>query len=164
MGRTNLYHPVCTVSIGNSTTDSVCAVQAGATFRCTRAFDTRDMTHASDTGAWVLDEAQPYFIDLGLVRGLVKFFGQGTRVNEFGAGKGCYTDALIASGVRVRAFEGAANVESLTRGLVRRADLTTRLQLGHCERLTHSALFGRFMHHRCTVCATGARSGSSAWR
>ena len=94
---------------------------------------TRTRPHkASTTGAWVLDETQPYFIDISLVAGLASFFRSRdvSNVIEFGAGKGYYADALNARGVHVRAFDGAGHVKALTRGLVHHADLTTRLNLG----------------------------------
>ena len=59
---------------------------------------------------------------------LVAFFGT-DDVNEFGAGKGCYTDALRIAGVNVHGFEGARNISKLTDGFIRHADLTTELSL-----------------------------------
>jgi len=51
---------------------------------------------------------------------------------EFGAGKGCYTEALRSSGklTSVDGYDGSANIATLTSGLVHTADLTTKLDLG----------------------------------
>lgn len=117
------YHPTCTAEFGPPT---VCVHGKRVIHNCTRAADT---TRPSKTGAWVLDDTQPYLIDRGLVRGLVKFFREDS-VTEFGAGKGCYTDALRTAGVRARGFEGAEGVTNLTGGFIQQADLTGVLALG----------------------------------
>jgi len=61
-------------------------------------------------------------LDLGLVASLRTLFGNASVV-EFGAGTGCYADALIRSGVQVAAFDGAPGISDVTEGLVRHADL-----------------------------------------
>lgn len=73
-----------------------------------------------------------YYIDLRLVGSLARFFRErnAESVMEFGAGHGCYSDALRLRGISTRAYEGANNIEALTQGLVRHADLTKPLQLG----------------------------------
>lgn len=83
----------------------------------------------SKTGAYTAVSTQVYLIDRGLVRGLVELFGT-DGVNEFGAGKGCYTDALRTAGVAARGFEGAEGVQLKTEGVIAHADLTTALDLG----------------------------------
>jgi hypothetical protein len=88
---------------------------------------TIEFQSVTGTGAWSYDSEYTYRIDLGLMRGLARFFGNGTSVNEFGAGMGCYTDALRREGIRVRAYEGAPGIANITQGLVRQADLTTTL-------------------------------------
>lgn len=88
-----------------------------------------DGARPSSTGAYGIDDTHPYLIDRGLVRGLVNFFGTDS-VTEFGAGKGCYTDALRIAGVPARGFEGAEGIQHLTHGFIQHADLTTELELG----------------------------------
>ena len=68
-------------------------------------------------------------VSQGLASGLARFFGNAS-VNEFGAGMGCYTDALRSAGVRIRGFDGADHISDITRYLVSRADLTKRFQKG----------------------------------
>ena len=121
------FHPVCYADPGPP---AVCTHGKRVIVNCTRT----DHTRPSRTGAWVLDETQPYLIDRGLVRGLVQWLPKGDSVIEFGAGKGCYTDALGLAGVSVRGFEGAKGVAKLTRGLIQEADLTAaHLDLGRSD-------------------------------
>jgi len=54
----------------------------------------------------------------------------GGSVLEFGAGKGCYTAALLRRGVPTRAYDGSPQVAAMTHGLVESADLTVPLRLG----------------------------------
>ena len=126
------YHPVCTFAESNGTGRDLCTIQGGPVFECTRSAR-EDTLRPGTTGAWTLDETEPYYLDLPLVHALGRFFGE-SSVIEFGSGKGCYCDALLNSGVFVRGYEGASNVEALTHGLVRHADLTSpRLQLGAAD-------------------------------
>ena len=117
------WHPLCTAEDGPP---RVCTRGPKLNVNCSlpaRAFDKR--VGVTKNGAWSLDEMQTYVIDRGLVSGLVRFFGrEKSTVVEFGAGIGCYSDALRLRGVPSFAFEGAANVVQLTRGSVRLADLT----------------------------------------
>lgn len=83
----------------------------------------RGSARPSSTGAWRLSGRYVYMLDLGLVASLRTLFGNASVV-EFGAGTGCYADALIRSGVQVAAFDGAPGISDVTEGLVRHADLT----------------------------------------
>ena len=97
---------------------------------------------ASESGSWLLNEAYMYRFDRELARYYSQLFN-GSSVLELGAGKGCYTRSLLTSSralqhMRSReitlqhmgpscltAYDGAANIEELTRGLVHHADLTS---------------------------------------
>jgi len=121
----------------------VCTVQMGPPRLCVRGRDVTNCSqsvhkHAantdksmksasaqtSTTGAWLLEASAGYFLDLGLAEGLTKLFAGGSVI-EFGAGIGCYSGALHQRGVRAVPFEGAANVEQVTHGFVRMAEMTT---------------------------------------
>ena len=87
------------------------------------------------SGAWKIDApTYTYFMDRGLVAALVKLFGPSSSVLELGAGKGCYTEALLRAGQpSVRAIDGAPGVADMTGGLVHTADLTQELRLGAAD-------------------------------
>ena len=84
-----------------------------------------------DSGGWTLNEAYTYKLDRRVLREYTRLFA-GATVTELGAGKGCYTKALLATKrvKAVRAFDGARNIASLTDGLVQFADLS---KPGHLE-------------------------------
>jgi hypothetical protein len=91
--------------------------------------------NVTSSGAWSLGKAAHlYKIDRGLAAGLARLFGSDSSVADFGAGIGCYVDALRVAGVRdARAFEGAQDIDKITRGAVRRADLSTELHFGRSD-------------------------------
>jgi hypothetical protein len=68
------------------------------------------------------------YINKALVS-LLTLFLRGQTVVDVGAGQGGYAEAMVAAGVSVRAFDGAAGIEAFTDGLVSRADLTQPLVL-----------------------------------
>jgi hypothetical protein len=74
-------------------------------------------------GSWELNDNYTYTLDRGLAAAYIPLF-RGRSVLELGAGKGCYTASLLSTVRSIRAFDGAPNVERLTKGLVGRADLT----------------------------------------
>ena len=80
-------------------------------------------------GAWNLSPSYVYFLDPGLVGEYVRLF-TGKTVLELGAGTGCYSKAMIASGKvrRVTAVEGALNIANITHGAITSADLTKELR------------------------------------
>ena len=82
---------------------------------------------ATRTGAWILPAKYAYNFDRGLTKFLQTLW-RGESVIEVGAGLGCYTAALQASGAlrSVVAYDGAKNVQELTGGLVKSNDLTER--------------------------------------
>jgi len=118
------WHPLCTAEDGPP---RLCTHGRKLIVNCTLpGVGGAERVKVGNNGAWLLDETQPYLIDRGLVQGLVKFFGSAnSTVVEFGAGQGCYSDALTIHGVASQPFEGAANVRQITHGFVRMADLTT---------------------------------------
>jgi 2-polyprenyl-3-methyl-5-hydroxy-6-metoxy-1,4-benzoquinol methylase len=63
-----------------------------------------------------------YILDPGVLGFYSKYLTN--SVLEIGAGTGCYTQALRRSGLRVDAYEGASNIEELTGGSIKQADLT----------------------------------------
>ena len=111
----------------------------------------------STTGAWALQSTTTYFVDLSLAASLSTLFGkQVGRLNnslqplvltsfnalpllcssypqpvlELGAGLGCYTHAMQAAGTAVEAYDGVPDVQHLSHGLVKHADLTVPLVHG----------------------------------
>ena len=120
--------PTCVTSTGR--TGRMC-LRGKELSRCAQSTHggTSEFQNVTVTGAWSFESDYMYHIDLGLMRGLARFFN-GTTVNEFGAGQGCYTDALRREGIGIRAYEGANGIADITHGLVRQADLTTPLDLG----------------------------------
>jgi hypothetical protein len=110
------------------------------------------------SGGWRLNDAYTYKLDRMLVNEYVRIF-DGATVTELGAGKGCYTAALLASGrVRsVKAFDGALNIHQLTGGLVEFADLSTGSPLvpsSHARSSSEAPANAR---------PEGSREGTSDW-
>jgi len=79
----------------------------------------------SSTGAWSIPQNYSYFLDTGLALQLAELF-QGSTVIEFGAGTGHYNRFLttLRKNITIRSFDGVKNIEQITEGLVRSADLT----------------------------------------
>lgn len=133
------FHPLCVAELGPP---PVCMHGKRTIHNCSNAL-ARDNTVGESTPGTVIDRnhrpsvsgaytavaTQMYLIDRGLVRGLVEFFGTDS-VNEFGAGRGCYTDALRTAGVAARGFEGGVGIQIKTEGTIAHADLTAALDLG----------------------------------
>ena len=88
----------------------------------------------TDTGAWDPKEDYVYYLDRGLLNRLGVLLA-GSTVVEFGAGRGCYSDGLLAGGrhTKVTPYDGAPNVHNLTGGFIAHADLTHRLRLGRAN-------------------------------
>ena len=133
------WRPTCTVERGNSNGNAPVCMRHGQPVNCTRNADNKRPT---GNGAFALDDehAYEYLLDRGLAAALGTFFlaegrkqGAAATVTEFGAGKGCYTDALLDAGVHARGYEGADGIEALTRGFVARADLTTPLHVSRSQ-------------------------------
>ncbi|KAL7524476.1 hypothetical protein ACHAWF_000967 [Thalassiosira exigua] len=77
-------------------------------------------------GAWLLPQNFMYKFDVAFADAALEKVLGGSRVLELGAGLGCYTLYWRESGKvsSIDAYEGAANVESMSGGFVRMADLT----------------------------------------
>ena len=122
------WRPTCTIERG----DAPKCIRHSQPVNCTRNADNKRPT---GNGAFALDDehAYEYLLDRGLASELGRFFGSGTSVTEFGAGKGCYTDALVDAGVKARGYEGAEGIETLTHNFVTRADLTTPLHVSRSQ-------------------------------
>mmetsp|Transcript_43012 Transcript_43012/g.100789 ORF Transcript_43012/g.100789 Transcript_43012/m.100789 type:complete len:545 (-) Transcript_43012:1051-2685(-) len=88
-----------------------------------RAFSEKVGEH----GAWKLEPAKCYLLDLSIVRAVTALVAGGTLV-DLGAGKGCYAHAFAQQQVRVSAFDGAEGVEEMSAGAVARADLSQPLR------------------------------------
>lgn len=106
MAHPHGFHPLCMAGFGPP---MLCVHGHHTLTNCTHDRAPASSVHATSNGAWVLDDCQPYLLDRGLADGLARFFG--THVIEFGAGKGCYTDALTLRDVpclcgRTRARRG----------------------------------------------------------
>ena len=114
--------------------EKACFVQVGAIAWQPTVCPRKPLARAnSTTGTWQINEAYAYTLDRGLLAGMLPLFGVGSSILELGAGKGCYTVALLATGKfrSVHSFDGAPNISALTRGLVEQADLTApRIALG----------------------------------
>lgn len=125
------WRPTCTIERGAADRPPKC-IRHSQPVNCTRNADNKRPT---GNGAFALDDehAYEYLLDRGLASELARFFGSGTSVTEFGAGKGCYTDALLDAGVKARGYEGADGIEALTRSFVTRADLTTPLHVSRSQ-------------------------------
>mmetsp|Transcript_36557 Transcript_36557/g.80300 ORF Transcript_36557/g.80300 Transcript_36557/m.80300 type:complete len:315 (-) Transcript_36557:336-1280(-) len=124
-GQFSTFEPICQVNFGRP----VCQ-RGGQGVECPPK--PQEGANPSVTGAWELAPNYVYFMDLGLVDGLAQFFRGGSAI-EFGAGKGCYTSALRARGVPTVGYDGSKEIEQQTEGLVRRADLTTELNVGQAD-------------------------------
>lgn len=97
-------------------------------------------TTPTASGAWKLTSCEKaYFLDAkfaaavaALIQGEQEFAAQSKGVTsasvlELGAGCGCYTHFWQQRGLSVMAFDGAENIEALTKQLVRYADLSKPL-------------------------------------
>ena len=129
------WHPTCLAELAHKP-PSTC-VHGPRTFNCTYTWADflRSQPHLGASGAWESKGTTPYLLDRGLATALARFFGASASVVEFGAGKGCYTDALRTAGLtKVQAFEGAPQIEHVTHGFVRHADLSkTGLRVGPAD-------------------------------
>ena len=135
MGKSPMaFRPLCQTSLAQPGLASRCEV-GGERVECPH----QHFLHAGAklgatpgaTGAWVLTDAYVYFLDRGLASEVATQLA-GSSVIEFGAGKGCYSGALIDSEnlTSVRAYDGAPGIGTLSHGLVKQADLTADLDLG----------------------------------
>jgi len=81
---------------------------------------------ANKHGGWTLSKEYAYFLDHGITEEYKRLF-KGGDMTELGAGKGCYSAQIKASGAvtTAYAYDGANNIEDVTAGMVRYADLTT---------------------------------------
>mmetsp|Transcript_24290 Transcript_24290/g.75713 ORF Transcript_24290/g.75713 Transcript_24290/m.75713 type:complete len:304 (+) Transcript_24290:8-919(+) len=91
----------------------------------------------SSTGAWEVSPGYTYYLDLSLTHAIAGIVRNDTAttapqasVTEFGAGKGCYKHALAREGLLSFAYEGAANIELITYGVVKHLDLTDPNSVG----------------------------------
>lgn len=83
------------------------------------------------SGNWRVNEEYAHKLDRGLLREYITLFDNAS-LTEFGAGKGCYSAAMLTSGRlrSVHAFDSTRrNIAAMTRGLVQFADVSTRGQL-----------------------------------
>ena len=131
--RSHGWSPTCHVCYGKHMRPGFeCSVNwcthGSEGFPCNMDNVSHNPTFDHKTGAWLLDEKSTYFLDRGLADGLSAFFGRQTSVIELGAGMGCYSTSLLASGVKVHPFDGAPNVAEVTHGLVTTHDLSQPLK------------------------------------
>lgn len=86
---------------------------------------------ASSTGAYILPKDYMYRFDRKFANALLNNVISG-RVLELGAGLGCYTYYFRNSGKisHISGFEGASNVNELTGGFIKQADLTEEHNFG----------------------------------
>ena len=116
--RTLPFAPVCRV--GNNS----CA-RGGIPWPCSSGG--RAVASKKAAGAWQLAAGYTYALDMQLAAALGVFFARKTVI-EFGAGEGCYTERLRASGVSlIGAFDGAPGIGDRTSGLVKPANLVENL-------------------------------------
>jgi len=78
-----------------------------------------------DAGRWIIQPNYAYVIDRGLASALAMIFSR-KSVLELGAGQGCYTKALYETRAlkNITAIEGAENIEELSGGAIKQADLS----------------------------------------
>ena len=81
---------------------------------------------------WTDTMTHLYRVDTKLAAALGSLFA-GRSLVEFGAGSGCYAEALRRHGVDVQAFDGMPGLEQQTDGLVKTADLTQTQELGAAD-------------------------------
>lgn len=81
------------------------------------------------TGAWRIPPSFRYHLDEGLAEGIANFVKtngeRGDTLTDIGAGKGLYVRYWNGHGLKARGVEGIQNIEKLTGGIVRYADLST---------------------------------------
>ena len=118
---TSDYEPLCQI---NGPPSRPRCEQGGVPAACPQR--SSDSAKPTGTGAWALADDYVYYMDRGLVGALVKLLS-GRSVVELGAGRGCYTRALLRHGVAASGYDGAPDIVRQTRGLIGRADLTTEL-------------------------------------
>lgn len=89
---------------------------------------------ATSTGAYILPIGYTYRFDQSFANAILKVVFGGS-VLELGAGLGCYTYYLNQSGTftSVSGYEGASNVNELTDGFVKQADLAEESNLGQFD-------------------------------
>jgi len=84
------------------------------------------------SGAWILPPKYMYYFDQSFANAVIDRVISGS-VLELGAGLGCYTTYFHGSGKisKITGYEGAANVESISQGLIKQADLTKKQNFGY---------------------------------
>ena len=94
----------------------------------------------SETGAYILPKNFVYRFDQSFAKAILNILNNnatsdGSTVLELGAGLGCYTHYFNASGKlsRIAGYEGAANVNELTNGFIKHADLTEEHDFGQFD-------------------------------
>mmetsp|Transcript_17545 Transcript_17545/g.37991 ORF Transcript_17545/g.37991 Transcript_17545/m.37991 type:complete len:594 (-) Transcript_17545:2281-4062(-) len=90
----------------------------------------RESLQTSSTGAYILPQNFVYRFDQGIANEILNIVSG--RVLELGAGLGCYTHYFKNSKqlAHVSGFEGASNVDELTGGFIKHADLTEKHDFG----------------------------------
>jgi 2-polyprenyl-3-methyl-5-hydroxy-6-metoxy-1,4-benzoquinol methylase len=78
------------------------------------------------SGAWYLPQNFMYKFDQKFANAILDRVVEGGSVLELGAGLGCYTYYFRDSGkvLSIDGYEGAANVEEMSEGFIKQADLT----------------------------------------
>lgn len=119
------YAPLCRITVRTTQ-----CMRNGLAANCTSGG-----MHVTQSGAWKVQPEYVYYIDRGLLAALLFLFGRNSSVVEIGAGLGCYTSALQASGQlsSLAAYDGINGIGKMTRGLVEHADLTSQMSASPAE-------------------------------
>ena len=86
----------------------------------------KEKTPNLPTGGWCAPETGEYYFDDVLAKSLVEKVFTGQRVGEFGGGKGHYSKYFQKTKKlkSVRCYDGAGNIEQVTKGFVTHLDLS----------------------------------------
>jgi hypothetical protein len=134
---TNLFQQVCAQTLY----PNMVPIDAGVAFRhlLWGGMPLRSLSCGSNSlpepladGGWVLKEDYNYYFDKGTADAVLEIASQrGESLLELGGGMGCYKEYFVSSGLlsRVSAIDGAGNIEQLTRGLIKRANLAAPQEL-----------------------------------
>jgi len=92
----------------------------------------RQRQRVESSGAWLLPPNFMYKFDQSFANAVLGRVISGS-VLELGAGLGCYTNYFHDSGKlsSISGYEGAANVEAMSKGFIKQADLTQKKDFGN---------------------------------
>lgn len=98
----------------------------------TQCLETKRKQGVDNSGAWSLPEGFMYKFDESFANATLERVLSGGSVLELGAGLGCYTTYFRESKKisKIDGYEGASNVESLTKGFIKHADLSVKQDFG----------------------------------